>query len=118
MTYSVRVRILGKEPGDIPKMLSAVERASSSLCKATSRGTSWLLIGCDEGLLSSQVRAFMSSRMGGTTIMCLVSLSSNDPKWIVDIVDRIKAEANSLGYPVLLETENLSKEEGGFPRVL
>ena len=114
MSYSIRVRVLGKEPSDIPKMLSAIEEASTKVCNAISRGPSWLLVGCNEGLLSAQARALMSSRIGGTALICSVYLSSKDPKWIVEMVERVKAEANSLGYPVVLDVEGGSSREENF----
>jgi len=114
MSYSARVRVLGREPSDIPKMLSAIEEASTKICNMISRGPSWLLVGCNEGLLSAQAKALMPGRIGGTTIVCLVYLSSKDPKWIVEMVERVKTEVNSLGYPVVLEVEGSSLREESF----
>jgi hypothetical protein len=106
MLYSLSLRILGRDPGDIPRMLSAVEEASKEFCGSASRGPSWVVLGCNEGLVCAQAEARAPKSLGDrAAIECLVKISSKDPSWIVTVLERIRAEASSLGYPLLLNLD-------------
>jgi len=112
--YEVVVRILGREPGDIPRILQAVENAAREVCRSSSRGPSWVMLGCEEGLIVAQAEALPSRRLGeGALIECTVSVKSEDPRWIVNLFELLKSEATTLGYPILLRLREVEERLRG-----
>ncbi len=62
-----------------------------------------MVLGCSKGLIVAQVEARMTGGLGGSALIeCLLRISSQDPEWIANILEKVRAETSSQGYPLLL----------------
>ncbi|MCE4621287.1 MAG: hypothetical protein F7B95_02450 [Desulfurococcales archaeon] len=104
--HVVSIKVLGKEPGDVGRILAMLAETLSNLKpEILTRGNSWLIASFKEGLVTAQVEAYTTPPGSTLRVECIVRVSGR-PDLIARLAESLNASASRLGYPVLLELDH------------